>query len=112
MKDSLPLLLLLATIMTQAQSRRAILTLEPQSDQARWESPVYQVPLADPEPFLAYFLKWEGTLNELSVRFSPDGEHWSAWQPMPRDEHNPDLPVSVLGITAADRFMMGDGIVA
>ncbi|MCB0632815.1 MAG: N-acetylmuramoyl-L-alanine amidase [Saprospiraceae bacterium] len=107
---SLSFLLLLHLSVAFTQSRRAVLPIISQAGQARWASSIQAVPLDDPTPFLAYFLKWEGDVDELMIRFSPDGEQWSDWQLMPRDEHSPELPVSTLGITAAtDRFFQVKG---
>lgn len=101
------LCIVLLFVLTSAigQSRRAVLSITSESSQARWSSSVHRVPLDNPEPFLAYFLKWEGEIEELMIRFSPDGKEWSGWQSMPADEHNGGLQVSSLGITVAgDQF--------
>lgn len=93
------------TLFLSAQPQRTILSLRFEGEQATQRSPVYSVPLTDAEPFLAYFLKWEGVVEDLQIRFSPDGENWAGWQAMPPDEHSPELPVSILGMTdAAQRF--------
>lgn len=102
MKQIVILLLLLSIChFLSAQSQRAVLPVNIESDQSRWESPVYEVPLADVDPFLAYFLKWEGDPGEIQIRFSREGQIWTDWQSMPRDEHSPELPVSILGNTEA-----------
>lgn len=103
-------ILLFVLIAASGQSRRAVLPITIDSGQARWASPAFRVPLDNPEPFLAYFLKWEGEVAELMIRFSPDGEEWSDWQSVPADEHNGGLPVSSLGITSVyDQFFQIKG---
>ena len=95
------LLLFLSTFLT-AQSQRDIVSISPDSKQARWQSPSYAIPLQNATPFLSYFLKWEGIVTTLNIRFSPDGQNWSAWEKMPTDEHAPDLPVSILRYTGSE----------
>lgn len=82
-----------------AQSDRAVFDLYPDAEQGRWQSPVYEIPLQGATPFLSYFLAWSGNDTDLHIRFSTDGENWSAWQNMPRDEHSPELPLSILRST-------------
>lgn len=84
-----------------AQTDRAIVNLGPGEFQANRQSSIREVPLKNVDPFLSYFLKWEGAPGEIEIRFSRNKEDWSDWQAMPRDEHSPDLPVSILGSTAA-----------
>ncbi|PHN07414.1 N-acetylmuramoyl-L-alanine amidase [Flavilitoribacter nigricans] len=94
-----------------AQSDRAVVELFPAEENGRWQSPVYEIPLAEATPFLSYFLQWEGPEAALSIRFSEDGQSWSEWHLMPRDEHSPELPLSILGSTGAEMrfFQIGNG---
>lgn len=95
----LPMLIFFFTLPLVAQSNRAIVDLYPSMGQGRWQSPVYEIPLQDIDPFLSYFLEWSGSDVQLSIRFSADGQTWTDWQSMPRDEHSPELPLSVLRST-------------
>lgn len=45
------------------------------------------IPIANPEPFLAYALVWEDDENVPQIRFSKDGSHWSDWQMISEDAH-------------------------
>ena len=98
----LPILCFFCLVSLFAQSSRAVLEVYPPAEQGRWQSPVYEIPLTQSDPFISYFLKWEGGETSLKIRFSRDGENWTDWQAMPRDEHSPELPLSIMGTTEVD----------
>jgi hypothetical protein len=91
--------------LAQAQplTRRATLELRPPPDRTAWESPVQTVPLSEIEPFLSFFVVWEGSGEGMEVRFSSDGKGWSPWQLLPRDLHNPDIRITEPFFAEADR---------
>lgn len=72
------------------------------------------IPIANPEPFLAYALVWKSDENTPQVRFSVDGENWSDWQAIeaePHFEQSKERKVSSLYLTDKfHRFFQVSGI--
>lgn len=94
-------ILVLGKVFAQGGWNRSTLALTPPSAEEAWTSPVQAIPLEDVEPFLSFFLIWEGEGEHFEVRFSEDGERWSAWSTLERDLHNQDKQITQLLFTEA-----------
>ncbi len=51
-----------------------------------------RIPLANPQPFLAFSAVWRGQEGALNARFSPDGERWGDWVRLGMDGHADQAP--------------------
>ena len=58
---------------------------------------------SNPAPFIAFSFRWENTpYSSLEVRFSVDNRHWTDWNKINQDTHNPERVISELGFTAKE----------
>jgi hypothetical protein len=76
------LLLLFCTLNAFAQPARATINVSGQQ-----ANNSIRIPLANPQPFLAFSAVWKGQEGTLNARFSPDGERWGNWVALGMDGH-------------------------
>ncbi len=87
-------ILLSSQLFAQGGWNRNTLVLTPPAAEEAWTSPVQAIPLDRIEPFLSFFVTWEGSGAQLEVRFSENGGSWSDWTLLYRDPHNPDKRIT------------------
>ncbi len=76
------LLLLFCTLNAFAQPARATINVSGQQ-----ANNSIRIPLANPQPFLAFSAVWKGQEGTLNARFSPNGERWGDWVALGMDGH-------------------------
>ncbi len=87
--------------MAQSSMQRAKLNIEEINDPLFELNKTYPIPLPDIEPFLSFYITWQGENQSFEVRFSNDGNQWSDWQTLHRDPHNQQKKVTEFFITDA-----------
>jgi hypothetical protein len=90
------------SVKAQFLTQRAILHLDFPKEKTDPPAPSHAIPLTEIQPFLSFFLVWEGQADHFSVRFSEDGITWSDWERIRRDVHSTEQNVTELFITKAD----------
>lgn len=69
-------------------------------------SKVFEIPLKEIIPFLAYSLVWRhDNSKHIAIRFSKDGHNWTIWTRIDKEQHDASKPgrqVSKLYFTEAD----------
>ncbi len=80
---------------SQADADRAEMRFAPSLN--GWRSSPESLPLENSGPFLSFFAKWEGEENPgIYFRFSTEGQRWTDWQLLRREDHAPDIRISQL----------------
>lgn len=77
------LLLMISVINLSAQSTRVVKAI----NSTELSGKTLHIDLKDATPFIAYAFTWEGSGEELKIRFSSDGNTWEKWSPIHPDAH-------------------------
>ena len=100
---SLFLLLCLSfSVKAQLLTQRTTLPLDFPTEKTEHPILTNAIPLTEIQPFLSFFLVWDGQAEQFSVRFSKDGSTWSDWELIRHDVHSTEKNVTELFITQAN----------
>lgn len=104
MKRAIALALLLCVALVIKAQQRAEIEFTALTESPTWETAILEVPLVEVKPFLAYSVSWRGQADQLRIRFSYNGIHWSSWTKVGQDKHSDGsgLKVTPLGFAEKD----------